>query len=255
MIYVLLFLCGAVLGSFYNVLIYRLPRNLSVVSPPSHCPSCGSKIRWYDNVPILSYLLLRGKCRDCGSRISLQYPLVELSSGLLAVFSYLRWGFSLDALVMFAFFSALLVVSLIDLKFFILPDIITVPGIFLGLASSLFREDITPMESFAGGLVGFLIPFLIYIYYLKFRKMEGLGFGDVKLLSMIGSFTGIYGVLCALFLGSLTGLLFALPSILRSRNVQFVIPFGPFLSLGCFLGVLFKPYIISFLLGAYPQQP
>ncbi len=252
--YILLFLIGAVLGSFYNVLIYRLPKNISIVSPPSHCPKCGSRIRWFDNIPILSYLLLRGRCRECGARIPIQYPLVELTSGILAALSYYRWGATLDALSFFLFFSALMIASLIDLRFFIIPDIITLPGIALGLASSPFREGITFTESLVGALFGFTIPFAIYIFYVKVRKMEGLGLGDVKLLTMVGSFAGLYGVLSALFLGSLIGLLFAFPSVLRNRNVQFVIPFGPFLSLGCFLGVLFKPQILNLLFGAFPLQ-
>jgi len=246
--YVLLFLIGLILGSFYNVLIYRLPRNISVVFPSSHCPECGAKIRWYDNIPLLSYLFLRGKCRECGERISVQYPLVELASGLLAVWSYWRWGASADALVYYLFFSALMVLSLIDLKFFILPDAITIPGTAVGFASSFFREDITPLQSLTGLLVGFLIPFVIYLYYVKVRKMEGLGFGDVKLLAFIGSVCGVYGVLSSLFLGSIVGLLFALPVILKSRNLQFVIPFGPFLSLGCFVGILLKERILSIFL-------
>ncbi len=248
--YAVVFIFGLALGSFYNVLIYRLPRNISVVFPSSHCPECKEPIRWYDNIPILSYLILRGRCRNCGARISLQYPLVELTSGLLAVLSYHRWGISYEALFMYVFFSALLVLSLIDLKFFILPDVITLPGIGVGLLSSLLREDMTFLESLSGAVVGFLIPLGIYIYYVKVRKMEGLGFGDVKLLSMIGAFTGIFGVLSALFLGSLAGLIFALPYLVRNRNLQFAIPFGPFLSLGCFLGVLFKERILGFVLPA-----
>lgn len=245
--YLFVFVVGLAFGSFYNVLIYRLPRNISVTFQRSRCPHCGSRIRWYDNIPLISYLILRGRCRDCGARISLQYPLVELTSGILALLSYVKWGSSVDAFVYYFFFSALLVASLIDLKFFIIPDVITLPGIVLGIGSSLFREEIDPIRSVAGAVVGFLVPLGIYLYYVKIRKMEGLGFGDVKLLTFIGSVTGIYGVLASLFLGSVVGLLFALPSIVRYRNVQFVIPFGPFLSLGCFFGVLFKDDILRFL--------
>ena len=244
--YLAVFLLGLVLGSFYNVLIYRLPRNISVVFPSSHCPECKERIRWYDNIPILSYLVLRGRCRRCGARISIQYPLVELSSGLLALYSYFRWGFSPEALVHYLFFSALLVVSLIDLKFFILPDLITVPGIALGLLSSFLRSDMTPVQSVTGALLGFFIPLGIYLYYVRFRKMEGLGFGDVKLLAFIGSVTGVYGVFSALFLGSILGLLFALPTVVKHRSTKFVIPFGPFLSLGCFVGIVLKDRIVEF---------
>jgi len=246
--YLSVFLLGLALGSFYNVVIYRLPRNVSVVFPQSHCPQCKERIRWYDNIPVLSYLILRGRCRSCGAKISVQYPLVELTSGLLALYSYYKFGLSMEALVHYAFFSALLVASLIDLKFFILPDAITVPGIALGLGTSFLRSDISFVQSLIGASVGFVIPFLIYVYYVRVRKMEGLGFGDVKLLTFIGSVSGVYGVLSALFLGSLFGLIFALPYILKNRNTQFIIPFGPFLSLGCFVGILFKEDILRFLL-------
>ncbi len=245
--YLIVFVFGLILGSFYNVVIHRLPEGKSIVTPPSSCPKCGSKIRWYDNVPLISYLVLRGRCRDCGAKISVTYPLIELSSGLLAVLSLWKWGASPEAVLHYAFFSSLLVMSVIDLRLFIIPDEITIPGIFISLAASFFRNDISPLESLIGVLVGFGIPFLIYIYYVKFRKMEGIGFGDVKLLAFVGAFSGVYGVLSSLMLGSVFGLLYALPFLLKSRSLQFVIPFGPFLSLGCFVGILFEEYIISFV--------
>ncbi len=245
--YAVAFLLGLVLGSFYNVLIYRLPRNISVLFPRSHCPECKAKIRWHDNIPLISYILLGGKCRNCGTKISIQYPLVELSSGLLAVISLALWGASPEAVVYYFFFSALLVASLIDLKFFILPDSITIPGTVLGFGSSFLREDITPIDSFIGLVAGALIPSLIYLYYIKVRKIEGLGLGDIKLLAFIGAVTGVYGVLSALMLGSMLGLVFVLPVLFKNRNLQFVIPFGPFLSLGCFVGVLFKEPVMEFL--------
>jgi leader peptidase (prepilin peptidase)/N-methyltransferase len=245
--YLIALLVGLILGSFYNVVIHRLPEGKSVIFPPSSCPKCGSRIRWYDNIPLLSYLLLRGRCRDCGATISIRYPIVELSSGLLAVLSLWLWGTSLEAILHYLFFSSLLVMSIIDLKLFILPDEINIPGIFISLAVSFFRHDITPLESLLGASLGFGLPFLIYIYYVKVRKMEGLGFGDVKLLTFIGAFGGVYGVLASLMLGSLLGLMYALPFLIKNKNLQFVIPFGPFLSLGCFLGIVFKGYILDFI--------
>ncbi len=245
--YGILFVLGSVLGSFYNVVIYRLPKRISLIRPSSHCPNCGNPIRWYDNIPILSYFFLKGKCRYCGSKISFQYPLVEILTGVLAVLSYYLWGASLEALVMFFYFSALLVLSVIDFKLFILPDEITLPLIPLGIAISFFRDSIDPAESLLGAFVGFSIPLIIYLYYVKIRGMEGLGFGDVKLLSGIGSFTGVGGVLGALFLGSFIGLLFVLPVLIKNRSLQFAIPFGPFLALGNFLWVIFKDSFLSFL--------
>ncbi len=246
--YIVAFIIGLILGSFYNVVIHRLPEGKSVVSPPSSCPECGSRIRWYDNIPVLSYLILRGRCRDCKAPISPRYPLVELSSGFLAVLAVWNWGVSLEGILHYIFFSSLLVMSVIDLKLFILPDEINIPGIFISLAVSFFRNDITPLDSLLGAVVGFSIPLVVYLYYVKVRKMEGLGFGDVKLLTFVGAFAGIYGVLASLFLGSILGLIYALPFLIKNKNLQFAIPFGPFLSLGCFFGILLKDRILDFLL-------
>ncbi|RMH05084.1 MAG: prepilin peptidase [Aquificota bacterium] len=238
--YAFLFVLGAVFGSFYNVLIYRLPRGMSIVSPPSHCPFCKTPIRWYHNIPIVSYLLLRGKCATCSARVPLRYPLVELASAFLLVFCFVRWDEPLTALVYYAFFSALLVASLIDWDTFILPDSITLGGLAFGLALSFFRKDITPYESLVGAFVGGGLFLLIYLFYTKVRGIEGLGFGDVKLMAFIGSVTGLWGVLYAVFVGSLLGLLYALPIILKNKSLQFALPYGPFLSLGCFVGVVFE---------------
>ena len=234
--YVLLFVLGASLGSFYNVLIYRLPRNMSIVVPSSHCPACGRSIRWFHNIPILSYLLLRGQCAYCGTRISIRYPLVELASGLLAVLCRVRFEDYMTGFVFFVFFSILLVASLIDWDTFLLPDSLTLGGLAFGLISSVFRRDFSLYDSLLGALVGGLSFLLIYLYYTKLRKMEGLGVGDVKLMAFIGSVAGIWGVAYAVFLGSLLGLLYALPIIIKNRTLQFAVPYGPFLSIGVFLG-------------------
>ncbi|GAB6065688.1 A24 family peptidase [Aquifex pyrophilus] len=247
LIYLSLFVVGLILGSFYNVLIYRLPRNVSILYPPSHCPHCKQRIRWYDNIPLLSFFLLRGRCRYCGEKISIRYPLVELSSGLLAVLSYYRWGLTLEGVFYYFFFSALLVISLIDWFHFIIPPQISIGGTIISLALSPFRKDITPLESFVGVGVGVIIPLLIYLYYVKIRKIEGIGLGDVILLGFIGSATGIYGVFSALFIGSFIGLLYVIPLVIKHRSFNFAVPFGPFLSLGAFIGVLFKEEILSFL--------
>ena len=180
-----MFALGAVLGSFYNVLVYRIPRGMSIVSPPSSCPHCGAKIKWYDNIPIVSYLLLRGKCRHCGGRISPRYPLVEAFTGLLAVLCRLRFEDIFSSLIFFVFFSILLVASLIDWDTFVLPDSLTLGGLGFGLVVSFFRQDFSLKESLFGAFVGGGFFLLIYLYYTKLRKMEGLGFGDVKLMAFI----------------------------------------------------------------------
>lgn len=242
MIYIFLFIIGAVLGSFYNVVIHRLPEGKSIINPPSHCTKCNTPIRWYDNIPILSYIILKGRCRHCKERISPVYPFVEIASGFLLVFSYHKWPLT-DAIVMYVFFSLLLILSVIDWKTFILPDLLNYSGIAFGFLTSFVRENFSFYESLLGMLAGFFIPFLIYLYYVKIRKMEGLGFGDVKLLTFIGATSGIYGVLSAVFIGSLLGLLYAIPLIVKYRNMKFVVPFGPFLSLGCFVGLALEDYI------------
>ncbi|WP_448587568.1 prepilin peptidase [Thermocrinis sp.] len=236
--YVFLFLLGSALGSFYNVLIYRIPRGLSIVKPPSHCPVCKAPIRWYDNIPLISYILLGGKCRKCKSPIPTRYPLVEAVSGFLAVLCYYKWGFDFSALVFYTFFSTLLVLSLIDWDTFSLPENLMLGGTILGVMTSPFRSDFALTDSLLGILAGALPFFLIYLYYKKLRKMEGLGFGDVELMAFIGSVAGVWGVVSAIFLGSILGLAYALPTIIKHKTTGFAIPFGPFLALGCFLGVV-----------------
>ena len=236
--YTFLFILGAALGSFYNVVIYRLPRNISIISPSSHCPNCGKKIKWYDNIPIISYFLLKGKCRYCGHSISIRYPLVEAFTGILAVLCRSFFNDLFLSLLYFAFFSILLIASLIDWDTFTLPDIFTLGGLLIALAVSPFREDISLRESILGTLIGGGIFLLIYLYYTKLRKIEGLGFGDVKLMAFIGCAFGVWGVIYAIFLGSLFGLLYAIPLIVKNRNLQFALPYGPFLSLGAFIGIL-----------------
>ncbi len=229
---------GASLGSFYNVLVYRIPRRISIVSPPSHCPHCGKKIRWYDNIPILSYFILRGRCRHCGGRISFRYPLVEAFTGILMVLCRLRFEEPLLSLIFFVFFSILLVASLIDWDTFMLPGSLTLGGLAFGLITSLLRKDFSLQESLLSALVGGGSFLLIYLYYKKLRRIEGLGFGDVELMAFIGSVAGLWGVLYAVFLGSVIGLLYALPIIVKNRSLQFAVPYGPFLSMGVFWGVL-----------------
>ncbi len=245
--HIVYFVIGAVLGSFYNVIIYRLPRGMSIVKPSSHCPACGTPIRWYNNIPIVSYLLLKGRCAYCGASIPLRYPLVELSSGSLAVLCALKWQEPISALVFYVFFSILLVASLIDWDTFTLPDSLTLGGLAFGLISSLFREDFSFVDSLVGSLSG-AVPFLlIYLYYVKLRRFEGLGFGDVKLMAFIGSVGGVWAVAYGVFIGSVLGLLYALPLVIKNRSFQFAVPYGPFLSLGCFLGLIFdlKRFILS----------
>lgn len=197
-------------------------------------------------MPVISYIVLRGKCAFCSYKVPIRYLLVELFSAFLAVFCYFKWGLSLESVLMFVFFSLLLIGSLIDFETFTIPDFVTLGGLILGILSSPLRSS-GFVDSLAGALVGGGAFLAIYVFYIKVRKMEGLGFGDVKLMAMIGSFTGVYGVFYAVLLGSIAGLIYALPMILKYKNSQFVLPYGPFLSLGVFLGILidFKRFLFA----------
>ncbi|NPA49576.1 MAG: prepilin peptidase [Thermodesulfobacteria bacterium] len=243
-------LFGAVVGSFLNVCAYRLPREESIVFPGSRCPKCQAPIRWYDNIPILSYLLLRGRCRHCKAPISWRYPLVELFTAFLSVAVYLRFGLSPVYLAFFAFTCALLVASLIDLDFQIIPDEISLPGILVGLAFSPFNPLATPLEALLGALCGAGGLYLLAEFYYFVAKREGLGGGDLKLLAMIGAFLGVKSlipvVLIASFVGAVTGILVTLIQKVKEKRT-FAIPFGPFLSLAAILH-LFYPRLLAFIL-------
>ncbi|PMP61786.1 MAG: prepilin peptidase [Hydrogenobaculum sp.] len=251
------FVLGSIFGSLFNVLIYRLPRGESVVYPNSRCPHCGHRIKPYENIPILSYIFLKGKCSACKNKISIRYPIVEALTGFyfsLCVYAfYIKNNPDLSILnikdivktieaVLFG--SILIVQSFIDLDWFILLDSFNYGGILLGLLFSLTPYGFVDIKSsILGILFGGLLPFLIYYIYLKVRKMEGLGIGDIKLLAMIGAFGGVYMVLGAMFFGSVIGLLVSIPTILKNKNMQYYIPFGPFLSMGAILWMFFGKVI------------
>ncbi|MBI2372168.1 MAG: prepilin peptidase [Deltaproteobacteria bacterium] len=244
----LAFAFGAVMGSFLNVCGVRIPKGESIVVPGSHCPRCRTPIAWYDNVPIVSFLWLRARCRHCGERISWQYPLVELASALLAVALAARFGPSPAALVLYAFGAALIVVTLVDLEIQIIPDAISLPGIGLGLAfaplSPFFAQPGgTLLGALMGALVGALVGggglFVVGTAYLALTRREGMGGGDVKLLAMIGAFLGWPGVLVTLLVGSFTGAVVGVAIMVRQhRDARLPIPFGPFLALGALFYLL-----------------
>lgn len=239
-------LVGMAVGSFLNVCIFRLPRSLSLIHPPSMCPSCRTKIPYYHNVPVASYFWLRGRCRHCGAPFSLRYPLVELVSGLFAVAVYARYDFSLESLFVFALVAALLVITFIDIDHRIIPDVITFPGIGVGFVASFFLRDITVLASLIGiFLGGGMLLFVAWGYYLV-TKREGMGGGDIKLLAMIGAFLGWKGVLFTIFAGSAIGTAAGVVVALRSGGGRkLAIPFGPFLSLGALLYLFFGPQLVG----------
>jgi leader peptidase (prepilin peptidase)/N-methyltransferase len=241
-----MFLLGMAVGSFLNVCIYRLPRSVSLIHPRSMCPSCQAKIAFYDNVPVASYVWLRGRCRHCGTAISLRYPLVELISGLFAVAVFGRYGLSWESLFVYALVAALLVITFIDIDHQIIPDMITYPGIGIGFLASFVLSYITYKESLAGIILGGGMLLLIAWGYYLLTKREGIGGGDIKLLAMIGAFLGWKGVIFTIFVGSAIGT--AVGGVLALRmesGRRLPIPFGPFLSVGALLFLFFGPQIIG----------
>jgi leader peptidase (prepilin peptidase)/N-methyltransferase len=240
MLSIISIILGAMVGSFLNVCIYRLPKEESIVWPRSHCPTCKKMIRFYDNIPLISYLLLNGKCRYCKGSISLQYPLVEGITALSSFLLFLKFGPSLSYLFYFVFVAALIVITVIDLYHQIIPDVISLPGVGVGLLTSLIIPQITFFNSLMGILLGGGSLFLVATLYEWIFKREGMGGGDVKLLAMIGAFLGwkavIVTILLSSLIGSITGILIM---ILKGKDFKYAIPFGPFLSLGAVIALFY----------------
>ena len=247
---VFIFLLGCCLGSFLNVCIYRLPRDLSVVSPRSFCPGCRVPIRGYDNIPLVSYLLLGGKCRNCGAGISWRYPLVEAFTGGIALALFLKFGFSLSFFAYFVLSAALVVISFIDLDHRIIPDLISLPGIAVGFLLALFGPLATVKESLIGLLAGGGSVNWGAVAYEALTKREGMGGGDVKRLAMIGAWLGWKAILFTLFFASLSGTLIGGAVMLIQREGRlYAIPFGPFLAFSGLAYIFFGPELIAWYLN------
>ncbi|MCE3222455.1 MAG: pilD [Nitrospira sp.] len=239
-LYFTVFLFGAVIGSFLNVCIYRLPRAESVAWPASRCPFCGQAIAVYDNIPLLSYLMLRGRCRSCRASISIQYPLVEAANAIGYVGVFWMFGFTAVACVYAALVSALIVVTGTDLSHTMIPDAVTLPGIVVGVLCAALILPIGIVDSMLGVLVaGGILWFLAWISPYVFGK-EGMGGGDIKLMAMVGSFIGWQPALLAIMIGSLVGSLVGggliAAGVMRREHY---IPFGPFLAVGSLLALFF----------------
>ncbi len=249
------FTFGACIGSFLNVCIWRLPESKSIVTPASKCPRCNTPIRFYDNIPIISYIFLKGKCRTCREPISIRYPLVEFLTGLVAMATTIKFGISVESLIYFIFIAALIVTTFIDIDHQIIPDSISLPGIPIGVLSCLAIDSLQFKDSLLGVLIGGGILFIIAWSYHFFTGKEGMGGGDIKLLAMIGAFTGWKGVLFTIFVSSLTGTIIGVTLMLLARkNLKFAVPFGPFLAIGAVLYVFFGPELISwYYYGLYIQ--
>jgi leader peptidase (prepilin peptidase)/N-methyltransferase len=239
------FIFGLLLGSFLNVCIFRIPVEQSIVSPGSHCPHCNKAIRFYDNIPLLSYLVLGGKCRYCRVSISLQYPLIEGVTAFSSLVLFMRFGPSVSYLFYFAFVAALITIAVIDLHHQIIPDVISLPGIAVGLLASLIVPEITFFNSVLGVLLGGGSLFLVATVYHWLFKREGMGGGDIKLLAMIGAFLGWKAVLLTILLSSLVGSVTGILLILiKGKDFKYAIPFGPFLSVGAVISLFYGESLI-----------
>ena len=244
------FIFGACIGSFLNVCIYRIPAGASIVRPASRCPQCRTTIAAYDNVPILSWLLLAGKCRRCGAPIPIRYPFVELLGGLAAIACVLMFGPTLHALALFAFIATLVVVTFIDLDHRIIPDVISLPGIPIFFAAAFLVPTVTWKASALGILVGGGSLYAVAWGYQALTGREGMGGGDIKLLAMIGAMVGWQGILFTLFAASAIGTIVGLLAMVGSgKGMRLAIPFGPFLAMGAILYLFFGNGLIAWYLN------
>ena len=244
--YWLIFFIGMCIGSFLNVCIYRLPAGKSIVHPASACPKCGKNIRWYDNIPVFSYILLAGRCRGCKTVISIRYPIVELLSGLFAMITLMQFGINLPAFIYFLFIATLLVITFIDIDHRIIPDVISLPGIPLGFLSSLTILQINWMDSILGIIAGGGSLLLIAWGYQIVTAKDGMGGGDIKLLAMIGAFLGWKGVFFTIMASSLIGTMIGIILMLwQGQGIKMAVPFGPFLAMGALIYLFIGPQLIE----------
>lgn len=231
---------GLCVGSFLNVVIYRLPREESVVFPASHCPSCHANLRWYHNIPVFSFLFLRGKCFFCQKKISIRYPIIEIITAIFFVIAVTREPLPIAWPFHFFFLGALIVSTAIDLEHWIIPDLVTLPGILLGLLGSILIPERSFLDGIIGVFVGGGILFAIAWIYTTITKKDGIGGGDIKFLAMVGAFLGAKGALETLVLSSFVGSILGIFLIIfRGKGGKTAIPFGPFLSGGAFCAFLF----------------
>ena len=240
------FLFGTIIGSFLNVCIYRIPQGQSLLHPGSHCPNCGVTVRWYQNVPLLSFVFLGGRCINCKVPISVRYPIVEGLTGLLFALVFHHFGAHPATLIYWIFVAALVAITFIDLDHQIIPDVISIPGILAGFSCSFFLPWMSWTDSVFGILLGGGSLYLVAVGYELITKNEGMGGGDIKLLAMIGAFMGWKAVLPIVFLSSLLGCLVGIPVMLiQKADRKLAIPFGPFLASAAIIFLLFGGRIIQ----------
>jgi len=243
--YLAAFVLGGIWGSFCNVCIYRLPDNDSVITGRSFCRSCKNKIKWYDNIPLLSFIFLRGKCRSCNNKISSQYFLVELISAISFLSIYFIYGLSVTTLLLIILSIFFIIIFFIDLKHYIIPNELTFPLMLIGFVKSFdpnLNQTIFPnyINSLLGGFFGYAVIWLIIFFYKKVRNKEGMGLGDAKLMAVVGFWFGWASIPFTIFISSAVALVLVIPSLIKkTRNMSAQIPFGPYIIIGCIIYVTF----------------
>jgi len=249
---IIIILFGLAWGSFLNVLIYRLPQGMSILKPPSSCPRCKARIKYYDNIPIVSFLLLRGRCRNCKEKIPFSYPLVEFLTPLSFLLLYQEHSLSFFFFASCLFSSCLIVLGFIDYYHQILPDEITLSALTLALLYSIFRHDLNLTHALIGAVSGASFLLIVSAAYFFLRKKEGLGMGDVTMMLMIGAFLGwrlsFFTLIVASFTGAVFGIFFI---IFRKKSFQYSLPFGTFLAPAAYLSLLCGEKIIRAYLSLF----
>ncbi len=227
---------GLVVGSFVNVLVYRLPLGKSIIKPGSHCPHCNHAVSWWDNIPVVSYLFLLGKCRFCKQAISIRYPVIELLTGLLFFAVRLRFGWTPTLIIRdWPFVALLIAITFIDLEHRIIPDVLSLGGLVLGLITCFLLDDAGWKRCFLGAIIGFSSFYALAWIYQKMSGRSGLGGGDIKLLAMIGAFLGPAGIFATVFISSVFGSSIGIGwALLRGKKniMKLSLPYGPFLVIG-----------------------
>ena len=235
MLTIYLFLLGSIFGSFYNVCIYRLPNELDIISKNSFCTTCKYKIPFYLNIPIISYLINLGKCRNCNSKINISYLIVEILTAILFVFSYVKFGFSFEFVSYIIFYSGLIIIFFTDLKYYLILDKITIPLSIVGIIFTFFNYNpfqTTILDSILGGLIGYAIIYLIRFLFFKIRKIEGMGLGDAKLFLLVGIWLGLKSIYLILASSAIVGAIVgSLVIYFYKKDRNFQIPYGCFIVL------------------------
>ena len=249
MLYTLAFILGGIWGSFCNVCIYRLPLEKNIIKGRSFCTSCEKQINWYDNIPLLSFIFLKGKCRCGKSKISLQYFLVELVSAISFVLIYYFYGVSITTLLLIILTIFFIIIFFIDLKHYIIPNELTFPLMLIGFIKSFdpnLNQSLFPnyINSLIGGFFGYSIIWSIIFFYKTLRKKEGMGLGDAKLIAVVGFWFGWFSIPFTIFISSMVALIFSIPSLInKTKDMSTQIPFGPFIIIGCLIYVTFANQI------------